>query len=136
MKLSDHITVSDTCIEFHPIRSRGPGGQNVNKVSSGVHIRFDIRASDLADHIKEKLLSLNDRRITRDGIIVIKAMSFRSAEKNRQDGVERLVELIRQVDRPVKLRKSTRPTRASNTRRLDSKSRRSNIKALRKKINI
>ena len=134
MKLSDDITIPDGCIEFHPIRSRGPGGQNVNKVSSGVHIRFDIRASELEAHIVEKLLSLNDKRITRDGIVVIKAISFRSAEKNRQDGVERLAALIKSVNRSVKPRKPTRPTRASVARRLESKARRANTKALRKKI--
>lgn len=136
LKISDHISVPDTSIEFYPIRSRGPGGQNVNKVSSGVHLRFDIHASDLSDEIKAKLLSLNDKRITRQGMIVIKAMAFRSAAKNREDGLERLAELIRYAVRPVKKRKPTRPTRASKTRRLDSKTRRSKIKALRKKIDI
>ncbi|MCG8551943.1 MAG: aminoacyl-tRNA hydrolase [Desulfobacterales bacterium] len=136
MKISDHISVPDTSIEFYPIRSRGPGGQNVNKVSSGVHIRFDIHASDLSDDIKAKLLSLKDKRFTRQGIIVIKAMTFRSAAKNRENGLERLGELIRDAVRPVKKRKPTRPTRASKTRRLDSKTRRSKIKALRKKIDI
>lgn len=136
MKISDHIYIPDTSIEFHPIRSRGPGGQNVNKVSSGVHIRFDIHASDLPDEIKAKLLSLNDKRITRQGIIVIKAMAFRSAAKNRENGLERLGELIRTALRPVKKRKPTRPTRASKARRLDSKNRRSRVKALRQKIDI
>lgn len=102
LKISDHISIPDTSIEFYPIRSRGPGGQNVNKVSSGVHIRFDIHASDLSDEIKAKLLSLNDKRITRQGIIVIKAMTFRSAAKNRENGLERLAELIRSAVRPVK----------------------------------
>jgi len=136
LKISDHISVPDASIEFYPIRSRGPGGQNVNKVSSGVHIRFDIHASDLPEEIKAKLLSLNDKRITPQGIIIIKAMTFRSAAKNREDGLERLAELIRRALRPVKKRKPTRPTRASKERRLDSKDRRSSIKALRKKINI
>ena len=135
-KISDHISIPDTSIEFYPIRSRGPGGQNVNKVSSGVHIRFDIHASDLSDEIKAKLLSLNDKRITRQGIIVIKAMAYRSAAKNREDGLERLAELIKRAVRPVKKRKATRPTRASKNRRLDSKNRRSRVKALRKKIDM
>ncbi|MGD9686792.1 MAG: alternative ribosome rescue aminoacyl-tRNA hydrolase ArfB [Desulfobacter sp.] len=136
MKISDHISIPDTSIEFYPIRSRGPGGQNVNKVSSGVHIRFDIHASDLTEEIKAKLLSLNDRRITPQGIIVIKAMTFRSVAKNREDGLERLAELIRRAVRPVKKRKATRPTRGSKEQRLDSKNRRSRVKVLRKKINI
>ncbi|WP_353805743.1 alternative ribosome rescue aminoacyl-tRNA hydrolase ArfB [Desulfobacter sp.] len=136
MKISDHISIPDTSIEFYPIRSRGPGGQNVNKVSSGVHIRFDIHASDLTEEIKAKLLSLNDKRITPQGIIVIKAMTFRSAAKNREDGLERLAELIRRALRPVKKRKATRPTRGSKEQRLDSKNRRSRVKVLRKKINI
>ncbi|WP_349676859.1 alternative ribosome rescue aminoacyl-tRNA hydrolase ArfB [Desulfobacter sp. UBA2225] len=136
MKISDHISIPDTSIEFYPIRSRGPGGQNVNKVSSGVHIRFDIHASDLTEEIKAKLLSLSDKRITPQGIIVIKAMTFRSAAKNREDGLERLAELIRRALRPVKKRKATRPTRGSKEQRLDSKNRRSRVKVLRKKINI
>jgi ribosome-associated protein len=136
LKISDHISIPDTSIEFYPIRSRGPGGQNVNKVSSGVHIRFDIHASDLTEEIKAKLLSLNDKRITPQGIIVIKAMTFRSAAKNREDGLERLAELIRRAVRPVKKRKATRPTRGSKEQRLDSKNRRSRVKVLRKKINI
>ncbi|HRF91561.1 MAG TPA: alternative ribosome rescue aminoacyl-tRNA hydrolase ArfB [Desulfobacter postgatei] len=136
LKISDHISIPDTSIEFYPIRSRGPGGQNVNKVSSGVHIRFDIHASDLTEEIKAKLLSLNDKRITPQGIIVIKAMTFRSAAKNREDGLERLAELIRRALRPVKKRKATRPTRGSKEQRLDSKNRRSRVKVLRKKINI
>ena len=84
MNISDHISIPDNSIEFSPIRSRGPGGQNVNKVSSGVHIRFDIHASELPDDIKAKLLSLKDKRITRQGIVVIKAMTYRSAAKNRE----------------------------------------------------
>ncbi|HBT88225.1 MAG TPA: aminoacyl-tRNA hydrolase [Desulfobacter sp.] len=136
LKISDHISIPDTSIEFYPIRSRGPGGQNVNKVSSGVHIRFDIHASDLTEEIKAKLLSLKDKRITPQGIIVIKAMTFRSAAKNREDGLERLAELIRRALRPVKKRKATRPTRGSKEQRLDSKNRRSRVKVLRKKINI
>ncbi|HAR34500.1 MAG TPA: aminoacyl-tRNA hydrolase [Desulfobacter sp.] len=136
LKISDHISIPDTSIEFYPIRSRGPGGQNVNKVSSGVHIRFDIHASDLTEEIQAKLLSLNDKRITPQGIIVIKAMTFRSAAKNREDGLERLAELIRRALRPVKKRKATRPTRGSKEQRLDSKNRRSRVKVLRKKINI
>lgn len=134
LKISDHISIPDTSIEIHPIRSRGPGGQNVNKVSSGVHIRFDIHASDLSDDIKATLLSLNDKRITRQGVVVIKSMTFRNAAKNRENALERLAELIRGAARPVKKRKPTRPTRASRVRRLDSKNRRSNIKALRQKI--
>ena len=134
--ISDHISIPDTSIEFCPIRSRGPGGQNVNKVSSGVHIRFDIHASDLPDNIKAKLLSLKDKRITRQGVVVIKAMTYRSAAKNRENGLERLAGLIESACRPVKKRKPTRPTKASKTRRLDSKTRRSKIKALRKKIDL
>jgi len=136
LDISDHISVPDGSIEISPIRSRGPGGQNVNKVSSGVHIRFDIHASDFSDDIKAKLLSLKDKRITRQGIVVIKAMTYRSAAKNRENGLERLAELIESARRPVKKRKPTRPTKASKTRRLDSKTRRSKIKVLRKKIDI
>jgi len=136
LKISDHISIPDTCIEFYPIRSRGPGGQNVNKVSSGVHIRFDIHASGLSDEVKAKILALNDKRITRQGIIVIKATIFRSAAKNRENGLARLAELIRTAVRPVKKRMPTRPSRASKNRRLDLKGRRSKVKALRQKISI
>lgn len=136
LKISEHISIPDSNIEFYPIRSRGPGGQNVNKVSSGVHLRFDIHASDLPDEIKAKLLSLNDKRITRQGVIVIKSMTFRSAAKNRENGLERLAELIRSALVPVKKRTPTRPSRASVTRRLDSKNRRSQVKTLRKKIEM
>ena len=134
LKISDHISIPDTSIEFYPIRSRGPGGQNVNKVSSGVHIRFYIHASEFSDEIKAKLLALNDKRITRQGVVVIKAIAFRSAAKNRENGLERLAELIKNAVRPVKKRRPTRPTRASKTRRLDSKTRRSRVKTLRQKI--
>jgi ribosome-associated protein len=103
-------------------------------VASAVHLRFDIRTSDLPDFYKERLLGYKDRRITRDGIIIIKAQAFRSREKNLADGMARLVELIRSAGKQQKKRKATRPSRAAKTRRLDSKAKHSRTKALRKKI--
>ena len=106
----------------------------MNKVSSAVHLRFDIRASDLPEVYKERLLALNDRRITRDGVIVIKAQTFRTREKNRADALERLAGIIRSTLKTPRKRKPTRPTRGSVQKRLDSKNKHGKIKALRKKI--
>jgi len=116
------------------IRAGGPGGQNVNKVSSAIHIRFDIKASSLPDFYKSRLLALSDRRITDDGIIVIKAARFRTQEKNRADGLERLAALIRDAGRVQKARKATKPGRAAKKRRLDAKSRRSKTKQMRRRV--
>lgn len=134
LKISNQVTIPDDHIQIQSIRARGPGGQNVNKVASAVHIRFDIRASDLPEVYKERLLALSDRRITRDGVVVIKAQAFRSREKNLADGLERLADLIRKSVKVPKRRKPTRPTRASRRKRLDAKARQGKIKALRKKI--
>lgn len=134
LKISNKVSIPDSNVIIRSIRARGPGGQNVNKVSSAVHLRFDIRESDLPDIYKEKLLALNDRRISQDGVIVIKAMTHRSREKNKEDGMARLAALIREAVKEQKKRKPTRPSRASKNKRLDSKARHGKIKALRKKI--
>jgi len=133
IKISNQVSIPDTNVQIQAIRSQGPGGQNVNKVASAVHIRFDIQASDLPRFYKERLIALNDHRITSQGIIVIKAQSFRSQEKNRVDGMERLVRLIQSAVKVPKKRKSTRPTRASKKRRLDAKARRGKLKTMRQK---
>jgi len=124
----------DEEIEFVPIRAQGAGGQHVNKVSSAVHLRFDIRASSLPAEIKARLLASSDQRISSDGIVVIKAQQFRSLEKNRADARARLYELIARAAVRPKVRRPTKPTRASQTRRVDSKVRRGRIKALRGKV--
>ncbi len=134
LKISNTVFIPETNLSFQAIRAQGPGGQNVNKVSSAVHIRFDIRNSDLPEVYKTKLLALSDQRITRDGVIVIKAQTFRSQEKNKADGIGRLISLIRESVREPRRRKATRPSRSSRNKRLESKTRHGKTKALRQKI--
>jgi len=116
------------------IRAQGAGGQNINKVSNAVHLRYDVRASSLPAEHKERLLQLHDHRITRDGVVVIKAQQFRSLELNRDDAVRRLHELVGSVAKPPRTRRPTRPTLASRQRRLEGKSQRSQVKAMRGKV--
>ncbi|CAG2138923.1 alternative ribosome rescue aminoacyl-tRNA hydrolase ArfB [Cupriavidus numazuensis] len=117
------------------IRAQGAGGQNINKVSNAVHLRYDVRASSLAPDHKERLLQLHDHRITRDGVVVIKAQQHRSLELNRDDAVRRLHELVASVATPPRTRRPTRPTLASRKRRLEGKNQRSQVKALRGRVN-
>ena len=134
LQVSSNVTIPADEIELSAIRAQGAGGQNVNKVSSAIHLRFDIRASTLPDFYKTRLLKLSDSRISKDGVIVIKAQRFRTQEKNRDDALERLKELIRSVTAVQRKRIATKPTRSSKEKRLKGKAKRSNIKSLRGRV--
>ena len=134
LKITNTVTLEDNEVEVSAIRASGSGGQKVNKVSAAIHLRFDIEASSLPEYYKEKLLSLKDKRITKDGIIVIKSQQHRSQEQNRDEALERLVELIKSVTITQKKRVPTKPTKGSVYRRLDSKKKQASKKRLRGKV--
>jgi ribosome-associated protein len=132
--VTSHIAIPDSEIDIHAMRSQGAGGQNVNKVSSAIHLQFDIAASSLPPFYKEELLKLRDHRIADDGVITIKAQQHRSQEQNRADALERLRVLIQSVAIPRKKRKPTKPTKSSKNRRIESKKKQGRLKALRGSI--
>lgn len=129
-------TIPEHEIELSAIRAQGAGGQNVNKVSSAIHLRFDIKASSLPDYCKQRLLTINDKRINKDGVLIIKAQQFRTQDKNRTDALERLHDLIKQAAIRPKQRRPTKATKGSQRRRMDSKTLRGRTKTLRGKVSV
>ena len=128
------MPIPESEVEITAMRAQGAGGQNVNKVSSAVHLRFDVAASSLPEGVKERLLALRDTRITQDGVLVIKAQQYRSQELNRADALERLNALVNSVAVPPRVRRATKPTYGSQQRRLQSKTQRGETKALRGRV--
>ncbi|KKC99085.1 MULTISPECIES: alternative ribosome rescue aminoacyl-tRNA hydrolase ArfB [Photobacterium] len=134
LHISNTVQIADWEIDISAIRAQGAGGQNVNKVSSAIHLRFDIKRSSLPDFYKERLLQLSDQRITKEGVIIIKAQQFRTQEQNKEDALQRLQALIQSAAKQEKKRQPTKPTKSSQRRRVDKKTQRGQVKSMRGKI--
>jgi len=131
--ISQNVSIPESEIELQSIRAQGSGGQKVNKTSSAVHLRFDIKASSLPQFYKERLLALRDSRISKEGVLIIKAQQYRTLEQNRQNALDRLLQLIKDATTIEKARRPTRPTRSSQRKRMDTKTKHSRLKQLRRK---